>query len=308
MTSAPQLLTEDRPDFERLLDTALHGAEYAVGPGRSQRLNPEQLRTMALSAIAAIAACAAIEYERYVRLRTELRRPSSASGAPGAAGAAGAAGAGDAAGSSGDPGDNGSPTGGGGDGMRFAGAMSQMAETPSAGLAATAAVLVPVLSGTAAAIFLLVGYLLRVVQPDAAIAPSLRQAGWIFAVLAVGAVLIAMAALLITAMRNSATSIRAAANRELAEEVVKAREAWHEALLERGILPFLEEALAGNGDGSAYPVARPDSVGRTPRLGYSPPAFTSPDDGRGDSGEESPGYSSPDFTSPDYGGPEHDPD
>ncbi|GAA3094311.1 hypothetical protein GCM10020254_44320 [Streptomyces goshikiensis] len=49
MTSAPHLLSEDRPEFDRLLDEALRTAhdrpELAT---LGERLNAEQLRTMAM--------------------------------------------------------------------------------------------------------------------------------------------------------------------------------------------------------------------------------------------------------------------
>ncbi|MFF0725084.1 hypothetical protein [Streptomyces sp. NPDC004134] len=298
MTSASHLLTEDRPEFERLLDTALHNAEFTVGAGRGRPLNPEQLRTRALGATAEISASASAEYARYVELRTELRRPSAGGG-----------------------------TLGGPDGIRFSGARGgAQGDNSSAGVAAAAAVLVPVLAGTAAVIFLLVGYLLHLMNPEPSVASSMRQAGWIFAILAAAAIVISMVALLLTAVRNGSTSIRAAASRDLTEQVDRAREEWRAALLERGIQPFIEQALAGGaegggpdaggpdagpegggpGGGGAYPAVRTDpTVTRTPRLGYSRPAFSSPDDGQSKDG---PSYSSPDFTSPDYGGPEHDPD
>src|SRR4051812_34040586 len=74
MNSAPHLLNEDRPEFERILDEALRTAPNrpelaAVG----QRLNPEQLRTMALNAAALISTAAATEYEHYTKVRDELR-------------------------------------------------------------------------------------------------------------------------------------------------------------------------------------------------------------------------------------------
>ncbi|WBB57957.1 hypothetical protein O7599_20030 [Streptomyces sp. WMMC500] len=303
MTSASHLLTEDRPDFERLLDTALSNAEFAVGAGRGRPLDPERLRARALGATAEISATASAEYEHYVGLRTELRRPAASGG----------------------------PLGGG-EGIRLTGGQGGGS---SAGVAAAAAVLVPVLAGTAALIFLLVGYLLQLMDPEPSVASSMRQAGWIFAMLAVGAIVISMVALLLTAVRNGSTSIRAAASRDLTEQVDRAREEWRAALLERGIQPFIERALAGPGaggpeagapdvggpevggpdvggpeggagGGGAYPAVRTDPTAtRTPRLGYSRPAFSSPDDGQSTDG---PSYSSPDFTSPDYGGPEHDPD
>src|SRR3954451_17960844 len=78
MNSVPQhLLSDDRQEYERILDEALRSAPHrpelaAVG----QRLNTEQLRTMALKATARIAAAAATEYQHYVKVREELRQPA----------------------------------------------------------------------------------------------------------------------------------------------------------------------------------------------------------------------------------------
>lgn len=76
MNSAPHLLTEDRAEYERILDDALRNAHdrpdlAAVG----QRLNSEQLRTMALNATALITTAAAAEYEHYTKVREETRSP-----------------------------------------------------------------------------------------------------------------------------------------------------------------------------------------------------------------------------------------
>ncbi|NED09097.1 hypothetical protein G3I55_46575, partial [Streptomyces sp. SID6648] len=89
--------------------------------------------------------------------------------------------------------------------------------------------------------------------------------------------------------------------------VARARAAWHEALLERGILPFLREALSDPGTAAALPRTGPSPNGsRMPHLGYGRPGFTSPDGGS-DAGSR-PSYSSPDYSSPDFGGPEHRPE
>lgn len=78
MNSVPQHLNnEDRQEYERILDEALRSAPHhpelaAVG----QRLNPEQLRTMALNASALITVAAAAEYQHYVKVREELRHPA----------------------------------------------------------------------------------------------------------------------------------------------------------------------------------------------------------------------------------------
>lgn len=84
MNSVPQHLpSEDRQEYERVLDEALRSAPHrpelaAVG----QRLNSEQLRTMALNATALITAAATTEYQHYVKVREELRHPASSGPSP----------------------------------------------------------------------------------------------------------------------------------------------------------------------------------------------------------------------------------
>lgn len=214
MNSAPPLLVEDRPEFERVLDEALRTARDDYGPAAvAARLTAPQLRAMALSAAVPIAACAATEYAEFVRLRTELRHPAYAPILTGARGA------------------------------------------NSAGLAAVVSVLVPLLAGAAAVIFLLLGYGLHLAGPEPALAASLRSVGWAFVLLAAASALLAMAGVLWTALRNGATAVRDrpdAAPTGLASDVERARRAWQAALLERGVLPFLREATAARG--------RPDAL------------------------------------------------
>jgi hypothetical protein len=78
VNSVPQrLLSEDRQEYERLLDealrSALHRPELAAA---ARRLNPEQPRTMALNATALITAAAATEYQYYLKVREEMRAPA----------------------------------------------------------------------------------------------------------------------------------------------------------------------------------------------------------------------------------------
>lgn len=286
MNSVPQhLLNEDRQDYERILDEALRSAPHrpelaAVG----QRLNPEQLRTMALNATALITAAAATEYQHYVKVREELRRPAPAvpSSVPVAEPA--------------EPGTG--PIG-------LAASLGEAAETAGAGAVAVVAVLAPVLAGTAAAIFLLVGYILRMLNPAPAFAQTMITTGWVFGAMTAAAILVAAVGLLLTALRNS-PSLEDGPHREATEEVARAREAWREALLERGVLPFLQEALAAPGTGTLHRMTPPAPGGRMPRLGYGRPGFSSPDDGTAPGSR--PSFTSPDYTSPDFGGPEHQPE
>lgn len=274
MTSAPHLLAEDGPEYERILGDALrHAHERPDLEGVGDRLNTEQLRTMALSATTLITAAAATEYEHYVKARGELRRAATAEGIDG------------------DP---------AADGARSTSAGS------GAGIGAVITVLTPLLAGSAAVIFLLVGYLVKAVGPSVAFGGSMVAAGWFFAAVAAAAILVAAIGLLVTALRNGATSLAAEdEEQELPEDVARAREAWRHALLERGILPFLRDALA---DPTAGPAARIPhrSPNRIPKVGYSRPDFSGPDDGP--AAGPRPTFTSPDFTGPDFGGPEHRPD
>jgi hypothetical protein len=286
MNSVPQhLLSEDRQEYERILDEALRSAPHrpelaAVG----RRLNSEQLRTMALSATALITSAAAAEYQHYVKVREEVRRPPSSTTPfvqDTAAGDAGAARL--------------TPPG-------------EAAESTGAGAVAVVAVLAPVLAGTAAALFLLVGYLLKMLSPRSAFARTMITTGWVFGAVTAAAILVAAVGLLLTALRNR-PSFEAGPYGELTEEVTRARDAWREALLERGILPFLREALADPETAALHRTTPPAPAapgGRIPRLGYDRPGFTSPEDGPG--AGPRPSFTSPDYTSPDFGGPDHRPE
>ncbi|WP_198540011.1 hypothetical protein [Streptomyces sp. CT34] len=294
MNSAPHLLNEDRAEFARILDEALRTAEYRPDGHTTvtgSHLNTEQLRSMALSATTAIAACATAEYQRFVQLRAELRAPASAAYGVGAARASVDQTSGERTGPA---------TAAGGESTESAGA----------GLAAMATVLVPVLAGIAAVLFLLIGYVLRAVSPDQAVAQPLISVGWIFAALTAAGALVAMGGLVVTALRNGASS-RVVRDDELVAALDGAHDAWRHALLERGLLPFLREALADpSADPADDPVRyvpdpAPAPQRRIPTLGYTRPDFTSPDTG---SSHSRPRYSSPDFTSPDYGGPDQRPE
>jgi len=287
MNSVPQHLhSEDRQEYERILDEALRSAPHrpelaAVG----QRLNPEQLRTMALNATALITAAAATEYQHYVKVREELRQPAPSTPS-----------------SSRESGSSESGTGA----MGLATTMGEVAETAGPGIVAVVAVLAPVLAGTAAAIFLLVGYILKMFNPEPAFAQTMLTTGWVFGAIAAAAILVAAVGLLLTALRNR-PAFDSGPYGELSEEVARAREAWRDALLERGVLPFLREALADPGTAAALHRTPPTTpAGRIPNLGYGRPGFSSPDNGAVPGPR--PSYTSPDYTSPDFGGPEHQPE
>ncbi|MGW0826232.1 hypothetical protein [Streptomyces sp. NPDC002845] len=289
MNSVPQhLLSEDRQEYERILSEALRSAPHrpelaAVG----QRLNPEQLRTMALDATAFITTAAATEYQHYVKVREELRQPAPSTPLAREGSASGS-------------------TEPGGATVGLATTMGEVAETAGAGAVAIVAVLAPVLAGTASAIFLLVGWALKMLTPEPAIAQTLVTTGWVFGAITAVAILVAAVGLLLTALRNGTVTADDAARSELSEEVAQARDAWREALLERGILPFLREALADPGSAALGGTITPQPTNRMPNLGYNRPGFSSPDGGS--TTGTRPSFSSPDYSSPDYGGPEHQPE
>ncbi|WP_433341191.1 hypothetical protein [Streptomyces sp. CA-253872] len=302
MNSAPHLLPEDHPEFERVLDEALRQAvPRPAAQDPDGQFSATRLKTLALGSAGLIAATAAPEYQHYVRVREELRIRT--------------------------PGDTENaavPTraqeGGG-----LAAAIGEVTEASGAGAIAVLAALTPVLAGVAAVVLLLIGYLLRLVDSEHVIGDALLTAGWIFAVLAAAAILIAGIALLLVALRNGATALsadprrpRAAVPDPEAENVDRARADWRQALLEKGFLPFFQEhtdsqertgEVAPDEEGPAQDGAVPSRTGgssRMPRLGYHRPGFSSPEaDGEAAS---RPHYSSPDFSSPDFGGPEHRPE
>lgn len=313
MNSAPHLLNEDRPDFDHIVDEALRivvgerrdrenadradggilglgrgepgdraGLARSNGDGPPHSLNSEQLRTLALAAAEAIGASAATEYEAYRTIREQTREAARESARVRESRSFGyaAMGVADGAGS-------------------------------GAGLAAIVAVLTPLLAGAAAVIFLLIGYALRAMTPEPAIASPLRSAGWVFAAVTAAAILLGGIGLLLTALRDGSSAIHDSPE-AMPPDVARARDLWHRALLERGLLPFLEEAAASATlaptAGHEPPAARP--APRMPRLGYSRPDFTSPapDPASPTAPRFSgPRYSSPDFSSPDFGGPENEP-
>ena len=191
--------------------------------------------------------------------------------------------------------------------MGLAATMGEVAETAGAGVIAVIAVLAPVLAGTAAAIFLLVGYILKMLDPEPAFAQTMLTAGWVFGALTAAAILVAAVGLLLTALRNSA-AVEAGPYGELSEEVARAREAWREALLERGILPFLREALADPGTASRPAPHGPVDAGRPHARTSATTARVSAARTTARSRGSRPSFTSPDYTSPDFGGPEHQPE
>ncbi|KQX49428.1 MULTISPECIES: hypothetical protein [unclassified Streptomyces] len=207
MNVAPHLLTEDRAEYERVLDDALSTAHARPDlDGVGTRLTVAQLRAMTLNATALVTAAAASEYDHFVKVREQRRAPAAPR----------------------------IPTG--------------TATTAGAGVVAIVTVMVPVLAGTTAVVLLLAGAVLHALTPTVRFGETLLTAGLVFAALAAAGLLSAGAGLLVTALRNAPAEAL-----PLDVELTRAREAWRHALLERGILPFLRDALAA--------AAPPDAIG-----------------------------------------------
>jgi hypothetical protein len=265
MTSHPQhLRNEDRPDFERALDEALRSTPRNDAPaGPSGRLNTEQLRTLALEQADTILEAVATEYDHYLDLRDGLRQLADMEQEPSAG--------------TGEPAPLTGPD----------------ATGPGAG--AVTVVLAPLLAGASAAVLLLIGYVLKMLTPEPAMAATLVTAGWTFGALAAAALLAAAAGLLVTAVRNGSRAYHVEPRVRPDADLERARQEWLEALRERGLRPFLEEAV------TSPPPVSTATGGQMQELrshdGYpgtgphrEPGRITSPR-------FSSPGYSSPDFSS-----------
>lgn len=281
MDSAPYLQAEDKLDYERILEELLHNEQVRSALRRAPTgPNAEQLHTRAMRDSATVAGTAAVEYSYFVELREQARRTTPVP-----------------------------------DWERLGGddpAQWQEPENPliaaeRAGLVPLVAVLLPILSGFSALLLLLLGYGLR--ADGQKLGQPLVTAGLVAAVICVAAIAADIIGLLLTAARDASAPPQGR-NPELYAELAKAREAWHSALRDRGLLPYL---LAQLGTTPRPPRPRPAGVSlvRTrPRLGFTSPGFTSPGPERitNQRGEEvepdesgEPHFTSPGFTSP---GPE----
>ncbi|MFF3123679.1 hypothetical protein ACFVRD_15225 [Streptomyces sp. NPDC057908] len=148
------------------------------------------------------------------------------------------------------------------------------------------AVLVPGLSATAAAVFGLIGFAFRAVDMHSHLADVMLLAGLAATGVAVVTVLAGLVWMLVAAARNRSTA------GGTDPEVDHARDAWQEALLERGILPFLSNSLQVV---SPEDADHPDMTD-TSRAAGGAKGVPEP--------RRRPGFSAPDFSSPDFTGPE----
>ncbi|MFE7750956.1 hypothetical protein [Streptomyces sp. NPDC057428] len=246
MHALDRLEAEDQADFAQVLRLALESQEIRTALRHADAgVDAEHLRSQAVAATEAISAAAAAEHTAYLRLRATAGRSAA---------------------------------------RRFGHPRKVDASTGGRELLTALAVLTPVLSATASAICLLLGYSLRLAGTQQHLAAGLVGTGWIVAALAGLAALAAAAALIATAMRHLPAP---GGNPRHADtpSAMAAREAWRQALLERGTLPFLHQQLrlpATASCAAAQPPPPRPTVNdplpeRRTRLGYTSPDFASPD-------------------------------
>lgn len=147
------------------------------------------------------------------------------------------------------------------------------AETPASatgtaggrGLLGALAVLTPLVSATAAVIFLLLGYGIQLAGAQQPLADTLIGAGWTAAAVAALAVLTAAAAVAIAA-GGTAPHPAPRTPRTETPALAQAHEAWRRALLERGLLPFLRRQLQLPAPAPRKLPPSPPAQRRPPRL------------------------------------------
>ncbi|MGW4380568.1 hypothetical protein [Kitasatospora sp. NPDC004531] len=98
------------------------------------------------------------------------------------------------------------------------------------------ALVVPIVTGSAAAVFFLLAAVIGLSRPHAALADALRTAAWTTVAAAVTSALAGLLGLLFSAARRSAAPPEGPRH---AQDLSAARTAWRTALLHRGLLPFL---------------------------------------------------------------------
>ncbi|GAA2274661.1 membrane protein [Streptomyces ruber] len=122
--------------------------------------------------------------------------------------------------------------------------------TPDSGnLLPALLVLTPLVAAVSAAILLLLGYLLQLADTPATLPGSLVTAGWVLAFVAAVSTLVALAALVGTAVRRRGGP-------PSAERLEQARLSWHQALLDQGLLPHLRRCIEEDPSLSSSPPQR----------------------------------------------------
>ncbi|WP_206320224.1 hypothetical protein [Streptomyces zingiberis] len=100
-------------------------------------------------------------------------------------------------------------------------------------------VLTPLIAAMAATVLLLLGYGLGLTGPQDPLPGTLVTAGWTLALVAAAATLLALGALVVTAVRHRGGT-------PSADDVAQARLIWQRDLLDRAMLPYLRRHLGAD--------------------------------------------------------------
>ncbi|MEU0203531.1 MULTISPECIES: hypothetical protein [unclassified Streptomyces] len=119
------------------------------------------------------------------------------------------------------------------------------------------AVLTPLVSAVSAGALLLLGGLLQVAGAPGPLPGSLVASGWTLALVAAVTGLVALAAVLRTALGRPAVP-------PAPDQVEHARQAWRQALLDHGMLPHLRRHLTPYPEAAVTPCSPPDTLAPCP--------------------------------------------
>ncbi|MCZ1003420.1 hypothetical protein O1M63_44485 [Streptomyces mirabilis] len=126
---------------------------------------------------------------------------------------------------------------------RLKGLRSKRFPTVDGALWPALVVLTPLVAGAAAAVLLLIGYGLHLADAEPEFAASVTTAGWVLALTAMVTALVGLRPPLRTAVRRRSGRGLDGQGPEGGDAVEGAREKWRQALLERGVLPYLRSHL-----------------------------------------------------------------
>jgi hypothetical protein len=115
--------------------------------------------------------------------------------------------------------------------LRAAARNSQRHPAPAGTLVPALMTLTPLVAATSGATLLLLGYAFQLADMSGTLPGSLVTAGWILSLIAAVTTLLALTALLGAAIRQPTARLQ------------QARLTWHQALLDRGILPHLRRRV-----------------------------------------------------------------
>ncbi|MDN3023965.1 hypothetical protein [Streptomyces sp. S.PB5] len=132
--------------------------------------------------------------------------------------------------------------------------------TPASGgtLLPALTALTPAVAAASAAVLLALGHTLRLAGTAGTLPASLVTAGWMLAAIAALSTSVALAALLRTALRGHGQG-HGHGTPPTAQQVEQARQRWQQALLDRGLIPYLHRHIHAN---PSDPARRPSPKDR----------------------------------------------